>query len=206
MKMSDFLKEAPYDLGTSAPFSFKIDAFEISDNALSREFYNLGTLTNQTIDFKFWLRKSETNSIVTITGANRNGVQYNTIVTDVHFDNRFIVDVPKQLQVSKAVTNENYRSYGLGLAMYVVLARYGYSVVSDYEQFAGGINLWKKIARESNFRNYAVRIWSDTLEDWVRDTSGEIIKYDGSNIDESDIWNDTNRKYDPTSLLVLTSK
>lgn len=206
MKITDILNEMPHDLGSDAPFNFKITNFEISANALNREFEFLGDLQSVTDTFSFWIRKNKSASVITIKGELRSGTQYNDIITEVKFDNRFMIDVKNQLQVSKAVTVEQYRSYGLSLAMYVVLARYGYTVVSDYEQFAGGINLWKKIARESNFRNYAVRIWSDNTEDWIRDTNGDIVKYDGTNIDKSDIWNDTDRKYDPTSLLVLTSK
>lgn len=206
MKLKDILKEMPHDLGSDAPFNFKISNFEISSNALNREFEFLGDLQMPSNTFSFWIRKNKSSSVITIKGEYRNDVQYNDIITEVNFNNRFMIDVKNQLQVSKAVTIEQYRSYGLSLAMYVVLARYGYTVVSDYEQFAGGINLWRKIARESNFRNYVVRIWSDNLEDWIRNDNGDIVKYDGTNIDQSDIWNDTGRKYDPTSLLVLTSK
>jgi len=51
-----------------------------------------------------------------------------------------------------------------------------------------------------------VNIWSDEHQDWLKDDDGNIIKYDGDNIVDSDIWNDTSRKYEPTALLVLSSK
>jgi hypothetical protein len=59
---------------------------------------------------------------------------------------------------------------------------------------------------ESLIRKFVIRIWSDALEDWLRDETGEIIIYNGENIDEFFIWNNSEHKKEPTSLLVLTSQ
>ena len=204
MKARELLTfESPYDLG-SAPPSFKQDVMEISDSTLQREFLHLGDLDLDERAFSFWLRKTEAVAYVTVGPVERNGRRYHQVVTEVWFENRYVLDVPRQLQVRKTNTNKNYTGLGLAMAMYIVLARYGYSVVSDYEQFTGGINLWKKISRESKDRKYVVKVWNDRVEDWVRGSSGKPLHFDSTNIDDSVIWN--LEKSEPTSVLVLTSR
>lgn len=90
------------------------------------------------------------------------------------------------------------------MALYVLLARYKYTIVSDFVQYNGGKALWKQLASESSVRQFVVRIWSDETEDWLRDSSGDVVKYKGDNIPDSEIWHkDTTQS---TTLLVLSSE
>jgi hypothetical protein len=86
--------------------------------------------------------------------------------------------------------------------MYIVLARHGYTVISDLYQYIPGKELWKKLAVESNSRNYSVFIWSQWTNDWVRDQNDKPIKYDSTNLYDSEIWHSTNSQ--KTCLLALT--
>jgi hypothetical protein len=195
------LFEGPYELGHFNPPTISNIATP-SDAGLNRENFYLGQLEQGEDQFRFWLSNDKTGAMVTI---KRKGAERNEIILSVRFDNRAGLPVENELQVYTVYNQPKFRNRNLAMAMYVLLARYGFTIVSDFEQFDGGKALWKKMALESSLRKFVIKIWSDEHGDWLRDKLGEPIIYDGTNIDEFFIWNDTTRKHEPTSLLVLSS-
>lgn len=205
MKLKELFKlfEEPYDLGQDWPSSVTPAIATPSDAGLKRENILLGTLTLGDESFQFWLANNKLGASVT-TKTKKSG-ERNELILSITFDNRSGLPVKNELQVHTVFNQNHYRGRNLAMAMYVLLARYGFTVVSDFEQYNGGKALWKKMARESADRKFVIRVWSDENEDWLRGNDNEPIAYDGDNIDEFFIWNDSNRKYEATSLLVLSS-
>lgn len=93
---------------------------------------------------------------------------------------------PTVMQVEGVVTAEPQQGFGLATRMYEsVVTKAGVTLLSDREQYAGGKNLWQKIARSS-----------DVLDVFILDMEtacfhrfdGSRVRYDGTNIPESEVW------------------
>ena len=201
----DELFEGPYRLGGTKPPSITRNVF-MSDAALKRGYDFLGDLTQAYGDtvFSFWLIHSKSRAIITIRAKDDIGEDRNLIVSELTFSNREQLPVANQLQVDEVETLKDFRDRGLALGLYVLLCRYGFTIVSDYSQYEDGEQLWKKIAREAKFRKYTVRVYDLQSADWLRDETGTEIKYDTKNIDDAKIWHDMNTHPGQTTLLVLT--
>ena len=212
MKLSEILAEMPTDLNKDAPFVFNIDGSYISDNSLKRDFNFIGDLKIQSVDFKFWINKKNNRALVT-SSAERgtapelkdgDGQPTNLIVVDLHLKNNSDVAVSNPIQVDTVSVNSKYESIGLSGILYIVLARYGFSVISDFEQYNGGVGLWKKIARYSNQRKYTVRIWNIRSGEFTANSNGSPLAYDEKNLQQDQVWNDIGQQTE--TLLVLSSK
>jgi hypothetical protein len=212
MKLSDILAEMPTDLNKDAPFVFNIDGSYISNNSLKRDFNFLGDLKVQSTNFKFWLNKKNNRALVTSVAESGNapelkdgnGESTNIIVVDLHLKNNSEVEVSNPIQVDTVSVNSKYESIGLSGILYVVLARYGFSVISDFEQYNGGVGLWKKISRYANQRKYVVRIWNIRNGEFVVDNNGLPLAYDEKNLQQDQVWNKIGQQTE--TLLVLSSK
>lgn len=88
--------------------------------------------------------------------------------------------------------------------LYVLLARYGYSVISDSSQYSDGIRLWKSIGRQQEIRDFFVRIWNVDLNDWVRNSEGGVVNYNGNNIQSTPVWKRVSEPGDNTVLVLTT--
>lgn len=203
MKMSN-LFEGPYFLDQDMKPVVKMDSYPSLEN-LQRLNNHLGTLEKDGAEFNFWLSKNNYHAEVTIAAKDDIGQDRQLVLTKVRFDNRAHLPVDNELQVDTVYTNPKYQSLGLAMALYVVLVRYGYTIVSDFTQYRGGKALWKKLANEADARNFVVKVWSDQLEDWIKDADGNPTKYNASNLDDEDVWKDIFNHDEPTTLLVLTS-
>lgn len=206
MKIND-LFEGPYQIGGQLPHVEVRDSYTSLEN-LKREFDHLGVLTKRDRNFNFWLTKppyrSNTNARVTTDSVNELNKSVQLDVTTLWFDNRAGLPVKNELQVGKVYTHPEFRGMWLAGALYIVLARYGFTIVSDFDQYRGGKELWKKLAAESEARNYVVRVWDDTTTDWVRDQNNEPLKYNADNLADEQVW--TQFKHLPTALLALSSE
>jgi hypothetical protein len=87
--------------------------------------------------------------------------------------------------------------------LYIVLARYGFAIVSDFVQYNGGKALWKKLASEADARKYAVRLWDDSTNDWAKGEDGSILMYNAQNLQDENVWKDISYHSTPTTLFVL---
>jgi hypothetical protein len=89
--------------------------------------------------------------------------------------------VSNPLQVDKVSISRKYEGRGIAQFAYARLAKIGFTVVSDQDQYLPGKMLWKKIVRLAKLENYEVLVF--------RTDDAENPKvYDGSNIDDADIW------------------
>jgi hypothetical protein len=210
MKLRELLAEMPTNLGKDAPFVFSVDGFYRSTGSLSRECQYLGEADIDGKPFKFWLSNNYTQAFVTTEAEDNpefkdgNGNPTNLVVVDLNLKSTGDIDTPNPIQVDTVSTNSKYLGAGLASVLYTVIARYGYSVISDYTQYNGGVNLWKKIARLSGPRKYVVKIWSIPAQDWLRDDNSLPVTYNEVNLQQGEVWNSISQS--PQTLLVLTSK
>lgn len=102
-------------------------------------------------------------------------------------------DLPfNALHVKKVKVAEEYQGYGIAMYAYMSLVKLGYVVVSDNAHYDGGHYLWKKLAEKAHLGNYKVMIYNTRTKEFMTDEQGNVIKYDGHNIDESMIWSTGN--------------
>jgi hypothetical protein len=176
---------------------------------LHREYRYLGTLQKNEKEYNFWLSKTnELNGVARVTtpGVDEIGQNRQLAVVRAEFQPCRRFDIKNAMRVHIAYTHPDYRSEFLTGGLYILLARCGYSIVSDFEQLNGGRTLWKKQGNEADAREYVMRIWSDEIEDWVLGDDGEPLRYNAANLDDDQIWYDISANCEPTTLLVLSSK
>lgn len=204
MKIPEILFEGPYHHNQDYAPIIKMDSYP-SLEGLQRENFFLGLLEKEGKDFRFWLSKSKGTAKVSVDGTDELGQRRQLIVTSLVF-HKFGAGLPvdNELQVHTVYTHQDYRGLNLSMALYVVLCRYGYTVVSDFEQYNGGKALWKKMSQEADARRFTIRIWSDLTSDWVTDENGNPLSYNGANLEDDEVWNDLDRHMEPTTLLVLS--
>ncbi len=196
------LFEGPYHIDSDYRPSIKMDSYP-SFEGLKRENDFLGTLNKDGKEYNFWLSKSKKVAKVSTKGIDDIGQERELVVVRLEFQAAADIPVKNELHAHTVYTHEDYRGEFLAGALYILLARYGYSIVSDFEQWNGGKALWKKMAKESEMRNYAVRVWDDNQQDWMKDENGEVMKYNASNLDDEKIWTHLSKQCEPTTLLVL---
>jgi hypothetical protein len=97
----------------------------------------------------------------------------------------------KVLQVDGVEISKKFQRDGIGYYLYLGLIKAGYVVISDNLQYLGGKAIWKKIAKLAINNNYKVYISDDTE---LRMKNGQPEVYDGSNIDDAEIWSLNNSK------------
>lgn len=83
---------------------------------------------------------------------------------------------------------------GFAREAYLIASRH-FDLVSDDTHFLGAVDLWKSLARLH--LNY-VYVWHQS--DWIRDSCGKPLRYDGNNIPDDAVWGSNK------PLLVLRSK
>lgn len=105
------------------------------------------------------------------------------------------------LQIDGVEIAKKYQRDGIGYYLYLALIKAGYVVISDNLQYLGGKAIWKKIAKKAINNQYEVYI-SDDTELRMKDGKPEV--YDGSNIDDAEIWSTNNSK--AYTLLVAKNK
>lgn len=198
------LFEGPYHIDSDFRPHIKMDSFP-SLAGLNRENEFLGTLTKGEKEYNFWLGNGKHAARVTTEAIDEIGQLRQLVVTRLDFQRASGIPVENELHAHTVYTHPDYRGEFLAGALYILLARYGYAVVSDFEQWNGGKALWKKMAKESEMRKYAIRIWDDSQEDWFRDNNGNVLKYNASNLDDESIWQDIAKNAQPTTLMALSA-
>lgn len=96
------------------------------------------------------------------------------------------------LQIDGVEIFKDFKREGYGYLLYFTLIRHGYAIVCDNTQYLGGQALWKKIAREANFNNYKVYVMDNGI---FRRDKGQYVFYDGSNIQDSQLWSNKYERY-----------
>lgn len=204
MRFRDIMNEESYLHDQDAAI-WTSDAF-LSDDALKRSFTHLGALLQLNQEFDFWLKNSKVLAVITSRAKNDVNEDSNLIVVNLEFQKPAGLPVLNEIQVSTVKCLDRFESKGLAAALYIVLAKCGYTVVSDFTQYRGGKALWKKLARQSQARNYVIRVWDDNARDWFKSDDGEAIRYNAHNLADDAIWHSIEALYNPTTLLVLSKK
>jgi len=207
MRAKDFLFESPFlEPGQMLPPATMKGPYPSTEN-LNREFEFLGSLLVGDYNYNFWINNTRTRAIVTTVSDDHElntSDERQLLCCDLKFYEKIKLPVQNQLQVSRVYTHPQHRANWLDGALYIVLVRYGFTIVSDLYQYAPGKGLWKSLARDSNIRDYRVFIWDQRTRDWIRDPNGLPVQYDTSNIYDITIWHNVNSQQ--TCLLVLTKE
>jgi hypothetical protein len=90
----------------------------------------------------------------------------------------------KRKQIKMVNTDKHFTRFGIANDVYVFIAT-KFDLISDRIQYKGAKALWKAIARQKRINVY---VFDESLKDYLRDEQGHIILYNGSNIDDDDIW------------------
>lgn len=201
----EYIKEQPMKL--SGNMETWKDKSWVSNGTLQRECEYLFSFRVMENDIKFYRRKETTTIQGFIKEKNSDDESKdNLFVFSLTFnDNPFIKISKNQLQVSAVKVIKTFKGYGISSFVYLQLLKdYNY-IISDNYQFEDGLQLWKKLAKNSNF-DYQVTIWDNILKDFIRDYNRTIIKYNSKNIDDYEIWSEDPDNSKESTVLVLSKR
>lgn len=105
---------------------------------------------------------------------------------------------PNSLQVDLVKAYNDPRAKGLAYKLYRALIDNGYTIFSDKHQYIGGKKLWDRLIQDQS-SDFNVYVYDDKAKQFVKDNSGDPIKFDGKNI--PDVWTPTTN-----SLLLVATK
>lgn len=94
---------------------------------------------------------------------------------------------PHALQVGRVRVAKASQALGWGMRLYAALADAGFAIISDNLQYLGGQALWQKIAKQTLNGHYQVFVIKQG--EVVMDGDHPVI-YDGSSIDDSELWSE----------------
>lgn len=212
MKLKDLLEMAPYHSEGEKPPRHWKETFKmfLSDSALNRDFTLIGELEVNHYLLEFYSR----NEGRTVYGGYKIKNEYDEEGLKVVFVLEFkakptLINYPKDVkkkhlvQVNKVNTDLDFRDFGVAMFVYQLLVKRGLIILSDITQLDGGKILWKKMARRSHLHDYKIRILDDE-RGFFKDKSGNIIEYDSTNLDDSQIWT-TGLDFSGEHILLLMS-
>lgn len=197
MKLNDLLEMSPYNpKGEEPPKHWKetFDMF-LSDNTLQRLYDHLIDLNTTTgIEIKFYLHQNKKIVYGGIKSTNEVGDEGVSIVFVLQFKSKpTLINYPKGvkrnklLQVNKVNTKTEFEGQGIAMFIYQTLVKNNILILSDITKLDGGKALWKKMARRSHLHDYKIRIL-DNERGFLKDSKGNIIEYNNTNLDDSQIW------------------
>lgn len=185
---------------------------EMPPRAPARPFFSMGSLARnyefihkgQTSEGEeYWcvIKKDKQTSAIGIPGVRSDGVRGMDVIGTADFKSSVVLSGleripvgPHILQIELAEVVSNRQNRGWGMYLYTSLAEAGYVIISDNTQYLGGHALWKRIARETMQGRYHVYVLKHGEP--VLDDSGQPKVYDGTNIDDSELWStNSDQKY-----------
>jgi hypothetical protein len=157
---------------------------------------------------QYWcvLRKNKQSASIGILGQRDDGAWGLDILGTVDFKPTTLLSGRKEfnipgsvLQVGLVEVVPNRQGRGWGLYLYTALAEAGYVIISDNTQYIGGQASWKRIAADTLHNKYKVYVLKDGEP--LVDKMGNLVTYDGTNIDDAQLWSaNADNKY---TLFVL---
>lgn len=199
MKIEEIMTESPYHTSGELIHQMEYsDSHYMSDGSLNRLYDNIGSAELAGNIVSFYLLKNKRTILRGATKSKKKlGDQLldsNKIIFVLEFKSEpSIINYPVGisandiLQVDSVAVLSEFKGSGIASYAYGLLISTGFVVVSDRDQFTDGKELWKKMAREAHVQNYKIYLINDT-SGFITDDKGNPIIYDGSNIDDSDIW------------------
>ena len=197
MKASEILKEMPYL--HPGEMTRHILHHDLSVAAIKRAYKILGHIGELTVFID-----DHTSHVVVVDLSNevRDGrvarlfrLEFKE-KSNLNFANTF----KNVVQVDKVAVMPSKGNKEIASTVYKMLVDAGFTVVSDATQFDPAKHLWKKIAHDTNYKMYV----ADVDRGIFKDTAGDDIVYNGTNISDSEIWtsgSDFNGSY---RVLILT--
>lgn len=203
MKYKELLSEMPY-LHRGSMALTKQTTY--SGEALIRDFDFLFTYYFSSVGSIRVCMHKHTNKIVGME-TNRNAQdRYNCVFALLFKDQvTFSYDLSKDgihgkiLQVDHVELHHRYQLTGFASSIYQELVDNGMVIVSDGTQYEPAKGMWKKLAKS----NYDVIVF-DCDYGPFKDENGKIIRYDGTNMPDSDIWSEGSDYDGYNRLLCLT--
>jgi hypothetical protein len=199
MKLHDLkqiLSEMPYEHdGEMKREPFK-SSF-ISDGSLKRNYLMLGFIEalDELIELHV-LNDIPPTVLGTISSKKPSGEDSNRAIFSLRFKPKHtLTKIPKEIdsskiiQVDKVSIDKDFQGFGVASFAYAQLAKRGFIVLSDTSQFKDGKELWKKMASRAHLKDYSVYLLDDEYGFIQKD--GEPVVYDGSNIDDAEIWSNS---------------
>lgn len=107
---------------------------------------------------------------------------------------------PKRKHVKLILTSTDFSRSSVARSLYIFLAK-KFDLISDRIQYLGAKILWQSIAKDSPINVY---VFDESIKDYLRDEQGRIILYNGSNIDDGDIWGTEDKHH--SRLLVAVDR
>lgn len=180
------IMESPFMHGGN--YMDNVSKGEYSINTLKREFNLLGFLEIEGDLVEICIRKATPHVIGVIVDNDKVRTIFSLRFKTSPTISKNVATLLGNniLQVSSAYVDEDFRHGGIASFAYAQLVKHGYVVISDSEQFTDGAELWKKMARKAEVKNYSVYIL-DADYGFVEE-DGKPIVYDGSNISDAKIW------------------
>ncbi len=178
----------------------------ISNTSLVRLYGPLGAIQAGSEYVELHNLKNHPRVIGTVK-AQKDGEESNRIVFSLRFKvHHTLVNVPpgvdeaRVIQVDKVSTERALEGMGIASYAYSELVKLGHVILSDTSQFDEGRRLWVRMATKAHLRNYEIFVLDDEFGFIERD--GKPVVYDGSNIDDAEIWT-TGEDYSGAYVLLL---
>lgn len=183
----------------------------MSERAIKQRYQFLGTLEKEDELLKdvevYYSKQHNHFRAGVIKPANDETINRLAILTQIDHNDvnqinvKSIPGLKNPFQVGLVETRDSELGRGIAKSTYLFLIRIGYELVSDCEQYLGGYWLWKSLSRSDKINVY---VWDDLKKDYLRDDNGKLIRYNGSNIPEDEIWSTDESKLH--TVLVSTAK
>jgi hypothetical protein len=162
----------------------------------------IGVLQHDVYGF---LNKKHYNCIGAIRDVNpRTHEECMRVISHVSFyeqtPSHLPTDIVNPLQVQQAWTHPDFVRYGIATFLYATLVRSGFTVISDRIQYLGGQQLWKSMAKKAGLGDYVVVVYN-VETGYAKDQNGQVLMYDGSNIDDSIIWDQSTLGRDTVMMM-----
>lgn len=189
------LLEGPPDFGDREmpAMTHKINSYSL--DTINREF---DVVKKFTLDKEFWVLIKKNRNFAVVGFLNSRNSAYDDpgfeIVChldfksdlELSFFNEIDVSAKNALQVDGVEVYDAIKMRGIGSQFYFALAKYGFVIISDNFQYLGGKALWKKIASKADSENCAVYVINEGEP--LTDEDGDLINYDGNNLDDDELW------------------
>lgn len=190
------LLEGPPDFGDREMITMKPLTLSYSEETIKREFDIVANF--DTGGQKYWviIKRDRSFAVVGYFGnLPEDKTEFRLIIIakadfkddlELSFFNEIDVSAKNALQIDGVEVYDTKKMSGIGSRFYFALAKYGFVIISDNFQYLGGKALWKKIASKADSENCSVYVINEGEP--LTDRDGDLINYDGSNLDDDELW------------------
>ena len=192
---AELLKESPYLYNTKLDLA---DLSHISFASIEEGYNKLGSITEQDIDV---YENKENGAIV--VGRHIDTEFY--IALRIICEERSLYVKSMRLRsnrkhIKMLNTGKEFARQAIAIDVYTFVAK-RFDLVSDRIQYLGAKILWQSLAKRAIVNVY---VFDEATKSYLKNSDGSIVKYNGRNIDEDEIWGREEKHQD--RLLVATTQ